>query len=370
MDSVLSTGENLHVHIRSVWMLQLYASQAYVSGNIIDHASEHSAEDLPILVASMLCDSVEMRLRHELSVGFTQSRGDLTRVRGRIDLLRTQRHRLLEKGRIACQFNELTIDSPVNQYLLRALENGEVLLRHLPDKQAAGVASRCRRLMRHLEQLGVTRRAGGAPRPRGRLMSKDQAPVNIATLLLELAIPSAGAGTSAFARQEMDQHQLRALFEAALLGLYRHHLVPYGWSVLGGKQLYWDCDRHPLLPGMKTDIILVSPAGEVTIMDAKFTHMLAQRRFGELSTLKNGHLYQLYAYLRSQEHRGGSWVNARGILAYASTAKHEPNKTPASVQLHFDGHDIETHVVSVEQSLRDFRASALRLVNAHHEVST
>ena len=46
----------------------------------------------------------------------------LNRVRGRIDLLNTEKHQLLERGKVACQFDELTINTARNRFVRAALE--------------------------------------------------------------------------------------------------------------------------------------------------------------------------------------------------------------------------------------------------------
>ena len=41
--------------------------------------------------------------------------------RGRVDALRTERRHLLQRGKIACSFDELTTDTPRNRYVRAAL---------------------------------------------------------------------------------------------------------------------------------------------------------------------------------------------------------------------------------------------------------
>lgn len=351
----LEVPEDIHVPVRSVWLLQLYASQAYRSGEILDHAIDEYEDELPILVTSMLCEAVEKRFRHELSVGFTLAKDNLNRVRGRIDVLETYRHRLLEKGQISCQYNQLSFDTPVNRYLRHALEHGMKQLAKLPASEASGLVHRCRALVRKFQELGVPSETASR-RPKVRLSPQDAKPVNIASLLLEIHIPSSGDGNRGYRRERLSQHQLRALFEKALLGVFSHGLVPRGWSVSGGERIYWDTERAPILPGMQTDIVLRSPSGEVIVVDAKFTDMVTRDRFGGSPTLKSGHMYQLYSYLRSQEHRGEGWEHSRGILLYALSSAEQVFTTD------IDGHGVSFVSCQVDQSARSFRRNVLGVV--------
>ncbi|OHO55438.1 hypothetical protein HMPREF2635_05195 [Corynebacterium sp. HMSC035E02] len=347
-------NEETHVPIRSVWLLQLYASHAYTHGSIVDGDVDKHDTELAELAVEMLCDSVEKRLRHDLTRGFTIGERTLARVRGRIDTLKTAREHLLEKGLVACRFNELTTDSPVNQFLRTALETGFVLMH---AQSSPELAQRCRRLASRLAAAGVSLPTT-TPQLPARLLPADQSVLDIAQLLLDFAIPAKGKTGHAFARAEMTQPQLRALFERALLGVFRYHLSPLGWRVSGAERLAWNTDSSsPFIPGMLTDIMLRSPEGKLVIVDAKFTDLFATSRFTDALTLKNEHMYQLYAYLRSQEHRGEEWTHASGMMLYATAA------SESDVDFNLDGHRISFRSVSLDSTPRAFRESVLRSIN-------
>lgn len=346
--------EEIHVPIRSVWLLQLYASQAYARGSIVDGDVDKHDTELAELAVEMLCGGVEKRLRRDLTRGFTISERNLSRVRGRIDTLTTTREQLLEKGLVACRFNELTTNSTVNQFLRTALETGLVLMQ---AQSSYELAQRCRRLSSYLAASGVSLPSAPPQRP-VRPLPADRDVLDIAQLLLDFAIPTKGHTGHSFTRAEMTQPQLRALFERALLGVFRYHLSPLGWRVSGAERLSWNTDNaSPFIPGMLTDIMLRSPEGKLIVVDAKFTDLFATSRFTDALTLKNEHMYQLYAYLRSQEHRGGEWRNASGMMLYATASSER------DVDFQLDGHNLSFRSVSLNSSPRAFRKSALRSIN-------
>lgn len=354
--------ENIYVPIRSVWMLQLYASQSFVNGHISNSAVEDAGVELPELIGTMLCDTVERRFRRELSIGFTLTERNITRVRERINMYETARHQLLEKGLIACEFNELTINSEVNQFLRYALEYAAQLL---SDVNSDTGAQRCKVLARRLAQMGVSE-PKSTVFPHTRLSPADKKPVAVAKLLLELAVPTRGDdAVPRFSRKHFTQHELRKLFEKALFGLFQYHLSPKGWIVSSGEWLHWNAQQAPeQLPSMQADIILRSPEGEVSVIDAKFTHMLIENRVGNES-LRSPHLYQLYAYLRSQEILGKDWKTAKGIMLYASSGRNQQDQT---FSFFLDGHPINFASIGLETSIREFRRKALQLVVPNLEV--
>lgn len=89
----------------------LYASDLFRDLQAATVAVEDNPDDIPDLVAELLCSKVEHRIRRNLSHGYRLREAVLGRVRGRIDLLTTVRYRLLERGKVACRFDELTIDT-------------------------------------------------------------------------------------------------------------------------------------------------------------------------------------------------------------------------------------------------------------------
>ena len=112
----------------------------------------------------------------------------LNRIRGRIDTLTTERHRLLEKGKISCRFDELTINTPRIRYVRSALESLIKL------NISTELAHKCRVLMQTFERLGVSRSRpinySGRSERFGRHDINDQKMVAAADLAYSLALPS------------------------------------------------------------------------------------------------------------------------------------------------------------------------------------
>ena len=103
------------VPVRNLWLLMLYASDLYRELGKQFSSVEDAPDEIPDLIARMLCQATEKRLRRNLSLGYTQRNAHLNRLRGRIDVLETARHNLFSKGQIACRFDELTVNTPRNQ---------------------------------------------------------------------------------------------------------------------------------------------------------------------------------------------------------------------------------------------------------------
>jgi 5-methylcytosine-specific restriction enzyme subunit McrC len=145
--------------------------------------------------------------------------------------------------------------------------------------------------------------------------------VALAQLAFELALPTEESGPTALVAPDREETWVRRLFERAVLGFARVELEPRGWRVRGGVPLHWQISSASkkipdILPRMVIDILLDPPnGGHRVIVDTKFSSILGSRRFGGAS-LKSGYLYQMYAYVRSQENLDPRSDDASGLFLH------------------------------------------------------
>jgi 5-methylcytosine-specific restriction enzyme subunit McrC len=291
------------IPLRNIWLLFLYAADLVHFKDQIKVSLE-SAKNLPELVARLLVHVVEQRLRRNLSKGYRPKHAVLPRVRGRIDMLKTATGQLLERGRIACSFEEHTMHTPRNRLVRAALDNLAICV------EVAEVVHACKSLSNALGRLGV-----GADRPSRAEMAADQIGrneaadlimVNLARMVFEALIPSEQEGMTTAYKADTSPHLVRHLFEKAIANAMRIELEPQGWQVRAGRRLSWPIDAASskvmaYLPSMQTDIELTHKVQKrKVVIDTKFTHIFAATQYRD-EVLKSGYLYQLYSYLRTQE---------------------------------------------------------------------
>ena len=356
----------------------LYASELYRElprARSVD--VEDDPDELPNLVAELLTHAVERRMRRNLSYGYRHRQADLNRVRGRIDLLRTERRQLLQRGRVACSFEELTVDTPRNRFVKAALN----LLNRIVSKD--DLAQRCRNVTASMERAGVTgdlasndRRRPRMPLSRlGRLGVNDREMLAAARLAFNLALPTEDVGTSHLVTPNKDEVWARKLFEKAVGGFYDVVLNPQGWSVSTGSPLDWPVEDQSggiadVLPSMQTDIVLERPFSDSrrtgrqrTVIDTKFTSILNPGHYRK-QTLSSGYIYQMYAYLRSQENEADpASLNSTGVLLHP--AVDECVDEYALIQKH----KIRFVTVDLASDSKTIRHQLLRAVDADTQPS-
>ncbi|MFW0928368.1 5-methylcytosine-specific restriction endonuclease system specificity protein McrC [Providencia sp. VP23HZSY-1] len=309
------------IPVRNLWLLMLYASDLFRQLGRSHIAVEDNPAEIPDLVATILLHEIAVRRRRNLSIGYQTRHEALNRVRGRIDALYTASHQLLERGRVACHFQDITLNTPRNRYVRCALE------RLTPLITKPSLAADCHIMAISLRREGIN---GAYPDNRelpsvwrfGRHDAADKPMVDAAKLSFELLIPTEDRGRHLLPAPSDNLYWMRRLFEKGIAGFYRVHLAKTTWLISAGKELKWaisgqSAGSTAIFPTMKSDIILEHKmAQQRIIIDTKFNAILTKGWYREQS-LRNNFIYQLYTYLRTQESKADPLsLNASGLLLH------------------------------------------------------
>lgn len=351
------------IPLRNIWILFLYAADLVQFKDRFDHQVE-TARDLADLVARILTHVVEERLRRNLSRGYRARTAILSRVRGRIDMLETTTRHLMDRGAIACRFDEHTMDTPRNRLVRAALVR---LATRVSDDL---IAHRCRQLAGDFTRMGVV-----GPRPSwadlasdqiGRNETSDRFMVALARMVFDTLIPMEAAGRVAGTMPDATDHLVRRLFERAVGNALRLELQPYGWNVVQGRRLSWPVEAASpglasILPGMQTDIELNHLTnGRRIVIDTKFTAIFSASNYRD-QILKSGYLYQLYTYLRSQEcAQDPVTLMAEGMLLHPQTGG------AIDEVMKVQGHVMRFKTIDLSSEPNDFETSLRCLVSHAH----
>jgi 5-methylcytosine-specific restriction enzyme subunit McrC len=361
--NTLAHSESGHIGripVRNLWLLMFYASALFRQLDQARIAVEKNPDDIPDLVAEALARAVERRLMRNLSYGYQTRKAILGRVRGRIDLLNTERHQLLARGMVACQFDDFTVNTPRNRFVRAALDAVARIVSR-PE-----LAHRCRVLSGSLKRIGVT---GEKPSQTevsadrfGRHDTGDKLMVEAAHLAFDLALPTEASGSKLLTLPDREITWVRRLYEKAVAGFYDVVLSPKGWRVDAGKTIGWLIeDKTPgidkILPSMRTDVVLDHHgSGHRIVIDTKFTSIVTRGWYKE-ETLRSGYVYQIYAYLRSQEGNNDPLApHASGLLLHPSIDE------MVDETVVIQGHAIRFATVDLGATTGDIRKQLLRVV--------
>lgn len=307
------------IPIRNLWHMLLYAWNepaliTYAGPGVVE-----SAPTLDSLFASILARVMQQRMRIGLGRAYVDRTTRLRGVRGRVRFSESIRHHSFESGQADCDFQQFCANEPRNQIirstLVRLIQAGEFG----PDRsQAEALRHRLRWLGRNLKGIDLIELTPS-------LVSRLQAAQNdhdyrlmlsLCEMFLLRQMPLEVQGNQSIPRIDPDALLLHRIYERFVANFYRMHLND--WEVTAQKRLDWHAaEAGDHLPSMIPDLVIQNRSTrQIIILDTKFTaESLVENQWAK-PVYDSAHLYQLYAYLRSQEHLSNEHRAATGILLY------------------------------------------------------
>jgi len=153
-----------------------------------------------------------------------------------------------------------------------------------------------------------------------------------------------------------DEVAMRKVFQDFVYNFYRLEQSEFKVS---SERLAWDAaalseEARAVLPEMVTDVSLTKAKKKIVI-ETKFTPRLLQRNW-EKDTIRSGHLYQLFAYLKNLEGLGDAGKQCEGVLLYPTVGR------SLDVGYVIQGHPVRVRTINLDQSWIGFRADLLQVV--------
>jgi 5-methylcytosine-specific restriction enzyme subunit McrC len=313
------------IPIRNLWHMLLYAWNELPARSPVTPGEVEDAPTLDALFALVLIRCLQQRMRTGLGRAYVNEAKTLRGVRGRINFSESIKDYSFEKGEANCVFQQYSANEPRNQIIVSTLSRLIQAGAFGPDKaEADAIRHRLRRLVRSLggiEPIELT------PSLVARQLSiqndRDyRLMLSICELILQRQMPLEEPGIHPLPGLDRDTLILYRIYERFVASFYRMKLK--GWDVIAQKRLDWHAEQaSDHLPSMIPDLVLQEPdSRQMVVLDTKFTAgSLVENQWGK-PVYDSSHLYQLYAYLRSQEHLSESHRLARGVLLYPSAQHH------------------------------------------------
>ena len=347
------------IPILNLWHMLLYAWNEVPLKDRWMLEDAERAPALDALLASVLMKLMQRRLRIGLGRHYVDEEATLRGIRGRIVFGESLKRRAFEKGEAYNEFQGYSTNEPRNQIirttLLRLAQAGQF-------EPATDSAKRLRRSLRRLARdmegidlielhADVIHRALSFRNDRDyRLM------LAICDLILQRQMPMESAGGFDFLAIDRDALVLHSVYERFVANFYRIHLT--GWDVTTQKRLEWHAkETNEHLPVMVPDLVLQEiSSGRLIILDTKFTpHSMIENRWDK-PVFDSSHLYQLYAYLRSQEHLSEGHRRATGFLLYPAI------KYRFSERIELQDHAIRIECIDLAMPWQEIEGNLLELV--------
>ena len=327
------------IPIRNLWHMLLYVWNEPSFSGWVTPAEVESAPTLDALFALVLTRSMQQRMRIGLGHAYVDEAKSIRGVRGRINFSESLKRHAFEQGEADCNFQQFSANEPRKQIirstLLRLIQAGQFG----PDRaKAEDLRHRMRRLVRSLDGIGLIELTPALV-SRHLLVQNDndyRSMLSVCELVLQRQMPLETWGIHTLPDLDRDTLILHRIYEKFVASFYRMRLQD--WQVTPQKRLDWHASgTNDHLPSMVPDLVLQNrETGQLVFLDTKFTGGLIENQWGK-PVYDSSHLYQLYAYLRSQEHLSATHQAASGILLY-----------PAAQYLFSERVQLQQHLIRME----------------------
>jgi 5-methylcytosine-specific restriction enzyme subunit McrC len=355
------------IPIRNLWHMLLYAWNEVplndLRGWSLQNASVESAPSLDALLASVLIRLMQQRLRIGLGHEYVQEANLLRGIRGRIRFGESLKRHALDEGKLVCEFQGYSANSLKNQIIRSTLARLMKVGRFGPQPALAKeIQQKLRHLIRDLDGIDFVELTPDLIRRQMYARSGHdhdyRLMLSICDLIVQRQMPSDSEGHTRALVPLIDREQLvlYRVYERFVANFYRLHLRD--WDVSAQKRLEWHAaEANERLPLMIPDIVLQEKnSGRMIVLDTKFTaQSLVENPWGK-AVFDSSHMYQLYAYLKSQEHVSEAHRTALGILLYPAV------NSRFSERVKLQGHQIRIESVDLNTPWQEIEKQLLELL--------
>ena len=338
------------IPVENLYYLLCYAWDRLDEGELTAVDSE-ACETLQDLLAKVLTEGALRLIKQGFHRNYQEQVEETSSLRGRIAFAPSLRQLSWTKGRMVCEFTELSYNTLPNRILKTTLRN-LLYTSGISEGRKDDIAG----ILHHLHEVSpihVTSKVFGRIQYHQNLRYYRFL-MNICQLIHESLIPREGDGESQFRDFLRDHKKMAAMFEDFVFNFYKRESD----YKVGKKQYQWqgatgDSAALALLPTLNTDVEL-SKGNELTILDCKFYHE-AFTNYKETQRYKTENLYQLYAYIMNRQVMEPE-LNISGMLLYPQTSESFCHR------FELQGHPMCIASVNLKQPWQDIHEDLLALV--------
>ena len=298
------------IPILNLYYLLSYAWEHFQAGEPED-LSHEDCPDAANLFALLLSGGLRQLFRRGLERSYVVEREETSRIRGRFDVPGSVRRLAHRRGKLECEFDELSHNILPNRILRTCVDR---LLAEELTRENKHALRLCQETLADVQPMRLT----ASVFYRVQLHRNNRLYrflLNLCALIRRCLLPSEQSGSQRLQSLLREEMRLHGLFEKFVRAFAVRHC---GGAKVGAPHIDWhgECaspEARAVLPVMRTDLTVEWP-GRRLILDCKF-YAEALTTHREQERLHSGHLYQIVAYLKNQAALPG-WEIVEGILLY------------------------------------------------------
>lgn len=338
------------IPIQNIYYLLCYAWGRLEEGEL--KAVENvECETLQDLFAKVLINGTKRLIKRGLNRNYQAKFEEEASLRGRIAFTPSVRQLSWTKGRMVCEFTELSHDTIPNRILKTTMRN--LLFSSGISKAHKDELRGLLRVLHEVSSIRVSRKVFRRIQYHQNLRDYRLL-MNICELISESLMPTEEAGKSTFRDFIRDPNKMPTLFEAFVYNFYKNELPgkktsksTFDWQERSG-----DPAALARLPTMNTDVEL-EEGNELTILDCKY-YKDAFTSNWETERYMTPNLYQLYAYIMNKQIERPD-IKVSGMLLYPEVQKSFTDR------FILQGHPIAMASINLDQPWEGIRNDLLGL---------
>ena len=344
------------IPVKNIYYMLSYAFSILREDGYKKVATE-SFDNTAELFAAILISGITLQVKRGLGREYIEATESLSSPKGKLAIAESLKRQTHIKKQLVCTYDEFSINSRMNQILK---SSALLLLR-------SGITrSRRKSLRRLLAYFGdvdeIELRTVDWNFRYHRNNQSYRLLIAICFLLYKGLLQTQSSGNIKL-MDFLDDQQMSHLYEKFLLAYYRRTFPQLSARA---AQIPWkidvDDDIDTLLPVMQTDIML-SHQGKTLIIDAKYYGRAMQSQYDK-STIRSGHLYQIFTYVKNAAAMKKQPHEVSGMLLYAKTDKEiAPSHTYS-----MSGNQISVETLDLNQDFDGIKAHLNQIVNEYFNI--
>ena len=341
------------IPIANIYYLLCYAWRYADQRDAVRVDTLGGVEHVQDLLAKVLAEGTFRLIRQGIDRGYRERNEDIAGIRGKIVVGETVKRALHARGRVHCEYEELSVDV-VHNRILRSTLRALLRLRDLDKGTRAQVRNAYLKLD-GVQLVPLSRRQFSNVQLDGN-RRHYRFLLSICRLIYEQLLMDESTGEATFTN--FSEERMAQLYEDFIAEFYRREQQMYRVNE-GGRRIHWIDEGTPehqrtRIPRMEADVILEAPHRRI-ILDAKFYREALGGRHGHRG-LHSDNLYQLLAYLRNREATVPPGAKHEGVLLYPTTTE------PIRIDVCLEGFRIQARSIDLGQDWRDIHRDMLQII--------
>lgn len=341
-----------NIPIKNIYYMLTYAFKELKHNNY-EHIVGENFDNIYDLFAEILSKGVSYLLKQGLHKEYVLKEDTLTTLRGKLNLQGTIKERISQRPHLACEYDELTINSIFNQIIVTTV--GALISKSDVKKDRR---NNLKKLMLFFDGVDIIDPSA----IRWNILRYDrntrtyQMIHSLCYFILQNILLSTEQGETKLP-QFSDEH-INLLFQRFVLEYYKKHHPEYKAAA---KQIKWNfsdtnASSSSILPIMQSDITL-SLCERTLIIDTKYYNKNLQEHFGKFS-IHSPNFYQIHTYVMNEDigHTG----KVDGMLLYAKTTA---NIQPDGNFITNDGNILMVRTLDLTQDFVNIKKDLENLIN-------